>query len=164
MLRPGTRLVFGKILSASCSRVVEWRGFDLKRSAESQLRLGAPLSTQDLANRECDTRHGSRTRHRQVWGGVCQKAPGSRRLGLTRRPSWVPDRMICDFVHKSDLYQMAYLEPHFDPDVFVSYSHGDPRGTGDAPLRRGHTPSYVNCKARYSHRIRNATRLDGRAN
>ena len=22
---------------------------------------------------------------------------------------------------------MAYLEPYFDPDVFVSYSHGDPR-------------------------------------
>ena len=23
---------------------------------------------------------------------------------------------------------MAYLAPHFDPDVFVSYSHGDPSG------------------------------------
>ena len=30
---------------------------------------------------------------------------------------------------------MAYLEPHFDPDVFVSYSHGDPRGAGDSPLK-----------------------------
>ena len=30
---------------------------------------------------------------------------------------------------------MAYLSPHFDYDVFVSYSHGDPRGTRDAPLR-----------------------------
>jgi TIR domain len=30
---------------------------------------------------------------------------------------------------------MAYLEPHFDPDVFVSYSHGDPRGAGKSPLR-----------------------------
>ena len=30
---------------------------------------------------------------------------------------------------------MAYLEPHFDPDVFVSYSHGDPRGVGDSPLK-----------------------------
>jgi hypothetical protein len=30
---------------------------------------------------------------------------------------------------------MAYLSPHFDFDVFVSYSHGDPRGTRDAPLR-----------------------------
>ena len=30
---------------------------------------------------------------------------------------------------------MAYLEPHFDPDVFVSYSHGDPRGAGDLPLK-----------------------------
>lgn len=29
---------------------------------------------------------------------------------------------------------MAYLTPHFDPDVFVSYSHGDPQG-GRAPLR-----------------------------
>ena len=29
---------------------------------------------------------------------------------------------------------MPYLEPHFDPDVFVSYSHGDPRGEV-APLR-----------------------------
>jgi hypothetical protein len=29
---------------------------------------------------------------------------------------------------------MPYLEPHFDPDVFVSYSHGDPQG-GVAPLR-----------------------------
>jgi hypothetical protein len=30
---------------------------------------------------------------------------------------------------------MAYLEPHYDPDVFVSYSHGDPRGAGDSPLK-----------------------------
>ncbi len=29
---------------------------------------------------------------------------------------------------------MSYLTPHFDPDVFVSYSHGDPQG-GRAPLR-----------------------------
>jgi hypothetical protein len=29
---------------------------------------------------------------------------------------------------------VSYLTPHFDPDVFVSYSHGDPIG-GDAPLR-----------------------------
>jgi TIR domain len=29
---------------------------------------------------------------------------------------------------------MPYLAPHFDPDVFVSYSHGDPVG-GSAPLR-----------------------------
>jgi hypothetical protein len=29
---------------------------------------------------------------------------------------------------------MPYLTPHFDPDVFVSYSHGDPIG-GRAPLR-----------------------------
>jgi TIR domain len=29
---------------------------------------------------------------------------------------------------------MPYLAPHFDPDVFVSYSHGDPQG-GRAPLR-----------------------------
>jgi hypothetical protein len=29
---------------------------------------------------------------------------------------------------------MPYLEPHFDPDVFVSYSHGDPQGRV-APLR-----------------------------
>jgi TIR domain len=29
---------------------------------------------------------------------------------------------------------MPYLAPHFDPDVFVSYSHGDPRD-GRAPLR-----------------------------
>ena len=30
---------------------------------------------------------------------------------------------------------MAYLRPHFDPDVFVSYSHGDPRGAGESPLK-----------------------------
>ena len=30
---------------------------------------------------------------------------------------------------------MAYLAPHFDPDVFVSYSHGDPRGGGGSPLK-----------------------------
>jgi hypothetical protein len=30
---------------------------------------------------------------------------------------------------------MAYLDPPFDPDVFVSYAHGDPRGTGDALLK-----------------------------
>jgi len=29
---------------------------------------------------------------------------------------------------------MPYLAPHFDPDVFVSYSHGDPRG-GESPLK-----------------------------
>jgi hypothetical protein len=31
---------------------------------------------------------------------------------------------------------MAYLAPEFEHDVFVSYSHGDPNGTGDAPLKR----------------------------
>jgi len=30
---------------------------------------------------------------------------------------------------------MAYLTPHFDPDVFVSYSHGDPLGEGGSPLK-----------------------------
>jgi hypothetical protein len=30
---------------------------------------------------------------------------------------------------------MAYLAPHFDPDVFVSYSHGDPRGRGGSELK-----------------------------
>jgi len=30
---------------------------------------------------------------------------------------------------------MAFLAPHFDPDVFVSYSHGDPRGVGVSPLK-----------------------------
>jgi hypothetical protein len=31
---------------------------------------------------------------------------------------------------------MGFLAPHFAHDVFVSYSHGDPRGTSDSPLRR----------------------------
>lgn len=31
---------------------------------------------------------------------------------------------------------MAYLEPYFDYDVFVSYSWGDPSGTGASPLKR----------------------------
>jgi hypothetical protein len=31
---------------------------------------------------------------------------------------------------------MAYLAPNFRYDVFVSYSHGDPRGVGDSPLKR----------------------------
>lgn len=31
---------------------------------------------------------------------------------------------------------MAYLEPHFENDVFVSYSQGDPTRTGDSPLKR----------------------------
>lgn len=31
---------------------------------------------------------------------------------------------------------MAYLAPYATYDVFVSYSHGDPRGVGDSPLRR----------------------------
>ncbi|MEA2759544.1 MAG: hypothetical protein QOH65_2157 [Methylobacteriaceae bacterium] len=30
---------------------------------------------------------------------------------------------------------MPYLQPHFDPDIFVSYSHGDPRGTGGSSLK-----------------------------
>ncbi len=30
---------------------------------------------------------------------------------------------------------MSFLHPHFDPDVFVSYSHGDPRGTGGSMLK-----------------------------
>jgi hypothetical protein len=30
---------------------------------------------------------------------------------------------------------MAFLQPHFDFDVFVSYSHGDPRGLGTSPLK-----------------------------
>jgi hypothetical protein len=32
--------------------------------------------------------------------------------------------------------QMAYLGPQFALDVFVSYSHGDPRGVGDSPLKQ----------------------------
>jgi hypothetical protein len=31
---------------------------------------------------------------------------------------------------------MSYLAPDFEFDVFVSYSHGDPRGAGDSPLKR----------------------------
>jgi hypothetical protein len=31
---------------------------------------------------------------------------------------------------------MAYLEPYFEYDVFVSYSHGDPGSAGDSPLKR----------------------------
>jgi len=31
---------------------------------------------------------------------------------------------------------MAYLAPHFEADVFVSYSQGDPRGQGNAPLKQ----------------------------
>jgi hypothetical protein len=31
---------------------------------------------------------------------------------------------------------MAYLEPYFEYDVFVSYSHGDPSSAGDSPLKR----------------------------
>lgn len=30
---------------------------------------------------------------------------------------------------------MAYLSPDFDYDVFVSYSHGDPTGAGESPLK-----------------------------
>lgn len=30
---------------------------------------------------------------------------------------------------------MAYLSPDFDYDVFVSYSHGDPKGAGVSPLK-----------------------------
>lgn len=30
---------------------------------------------------------------------------------------------------------MTYLTPHFDYDIFVSYSHGDPRGSGSSPLK-----------------------------
>ena len=30
---------------------------------------------------------------------------------------------------------MAYLSPDFDYDVFVSYSHGDPKGVGSSPLK-----------------------------
>ena len=36
----------------------------------------------------------------------------------------------------SGLPPMAYLEPHFENDVFVSYSQGDPSGVGDSPLKR----------------------------
>lgn len=31
---------------------------------------------------------------------------------------------------------MSYLAPNFEFDVFLSYSHGDPRGAGDSPLKR----------------------------
>ena len=31
---------------------------------------------------------------------------------------------------------MAYLEPYFEYDVFVSYSRGDPSRAGDSPLMR----------------------------
>jgi hypothetical protein len=31
---------------------------------------------------------------------------------------------------------MAYLAPYFEADAFVSYSHGDPLGQGDAPLKQ----------------------------
>ncbi len=40
-----------------------------------------------------------------------------------------------DFTCWRGLIEMSYLVPHFDPDVFVSYSHGDPRHTGDSPLK-----------------------------
>src|SRR5580692_3588284 len=31
---------------------------------------------------------------------------------------------------------MGFLQPHFAHDVFVSYSHGDPGGIADSPLKR----------------------------
>ncbi len=31
---------------------------------------------------------------------------------------------------------MTYLAPYFEADAFVSYSHGDPLGQGDAPLKQ----------------------------
>ena len=34
-----------------------------------------------------------------------------------------------------DRSRMAYLSPDFDYDVFVSYSHGDPRAIGESPLK-----------------------------
>jgi TIR domain-containing protein len=34
-----------------------------------------------------------------------------------------------------DRSRMAYLSPDFDYDVFVSYSHGDPEGVGESPLK-----------------------------
>jgi hypothetical protein len=44
--------------------------------------------------------------------------------------------LLCGAHHDSIFWlgKMSYLEPHFDPDVFVSYSHGDPQGVA-APLR-----------------------------
>ena len=30
---------------------------------------------------------------------------------------------------------MGYLSPHFEHDVFVSFSHGDPLGKGKSPLK-----------------------------
>ena len=36
----------------------------------------------------------------------------------------------------SGLSTMAFLEPQFENDVFVSYSQGDPTRTGDSPLKR----------------------------
>lgn len=34
------------------------------------------------------------------------------------------------------MFIMTYLAPNFDYDVFVSYSHGDPLGQGNSPLKR----------------------------
>src|SRR5271155_2969610 len=52
---------------------------------------------------------------------------------------------------------MAYLAPHFDPDVFVSYSHGDPQGAGDAPLKNwtqvlvGKLQSWIRTKTEFEN-------------
>ena len=57
-----------------------------------------------------------------------------RTIGLDKPPH-VDIMSLCDFFSESGLTQVAYLGPHFDPDVFVSYAHGDPRHVGESPLK-----------------------------
>ena len=55
-------------------------------------------------------------------------------IGLDKPPH--ADIMwLGDFFSESGLTEMTYLAPHFDPDVFVSYAHGDPRHVGESPLK-----------------------------
>ncbi|MBV8439821.1 MAG: toll/interleukin-1 receptor domain-containing protein [Hyphomicrobiales bacterium] len=57
-----------------------------------------------------------------------------RTIGLDKPPH-VDIMLLRDFFGESGLTQVAYLGPHFDPDVFVSYAHGDPRHVGESPLK-----------------------------
>ncbi len=70
-----------------------------------------------------------------LWGGgLCSKSrPTTLRCLVTLE---YPCYHFGYIASNYGLPPMAYLEPHFENDVFVSYSQGDPAGVGDSPLKR----------------------------
>jgi hypothetical protein len=131
---------FSRALCDLRSRNSDFRkGFVEKNLSEqlfdSPALAGAIASPKRIGGIDCGT-----VENKVAQWGAALTTGFSQATGVATAPPWCgelkrcpPDRAIPRYLRLVDP-PMSYLSPQFDPDVFVSYSHGDPY-EGRAPLR-----------------------------